>query len=74
MSRKYAIFCNSIGETQCGSDSVLRLDGRLNFLSHLYIAKQYRLSYLENFPHKADNWTHVMFTQDIKKISEPYSL
>jgi hypothetical protein len=72
----FAFLCNDKGETTCGSDTVVHVDGRLNFINKIEVVRQYRESFRKNFPDKYEFWTHVFFAKTIRGAScnSPYRL
>lgn len=67
---KYAIFCNQNGFVPCGSDSYYRLDGRNTFETQIEDARKRRESFKNNFPHKYNEFSHVMLTDSINATSK----
>lgn len=62
----YAFLCNDKGETLCGSDGVLVVDGRLSAKRMKEKASEYRERFKLNFRWKYDHWTHVFFAPTIR--------
>lgn len=62
----YAFLCNDKGETLCGSDGVLVVDGRLSAKKRKEKASEYRERFKSHFRSKYDYWTHVFFAPNIR--------
>lgn len=51
--------CNDKGETMCGTDGHVSIDGRFGLYRLIGACWDYRASFKKNFPHKYQYWTHV---------------
>ena len=63
---RYAFLCDSTGKTLCGSDGVLRLDGRFGRDRALAAIRDYRAKFKMHFRAKHDFWTHVFLAETIR--------
>ena len=55
--------CNNKGETMCGTDGHLNIDGRYGLIRTLNECYMYRERFKANFPHKYQYWTHVLLNR-----------
>lgn len=62
---KYAILCDSLGETLCGTDGYIPLDGRFGEQRIRTEVLHYRMRFFKNFQHKWEHWTHYMITTSV---------
>lgn len=67
-----AALCDKNGDTQCGSDGYVHVDGRLTLENQVEAARQYRERFRLHFRHKYDTWTHVMIAPDIRSLPGPH--
>lgn len=68
-----ACFCDKDGISQIGTDSYLRVDGRLTSDNQVREAREYRERFKKNFRPKYDGMTHVMLVRRIKDLPDPYN-
>lgn len=59
--------CNSKGQTLCGSDGAISIDGRLNFTNVREEVSEYKNRFKANFTHKFDYWTHFKIVPDFRR-------
>ena len=58
MSTKVTL-CNDKGESLCGTDGHLQIDGRFGLYRLIQACWDYRTRFQKNFKGKYDYWTHV---------------
>ena len=61
-----AFLCDHNGQTMCGTDGVVHVDGRKTTTNQIQEAREYRERFKKHFPHKYDSWTHVFFAKSVK--------
>ena len=52
------VLTNADGQTMCGTDGILNVDGRYCMERVWEVVRDYRERYKKNFPHKFEFWTH----------------
>lgn len=69
-----AVLCDENGRTFLGSDGYLRVDGRFTRQNQVKQVRTYREKFKQNFPHKYEQWTHVMFVTSLDDLTRrtPY--
>jgi hypothetical protein len=60
--------CDNEGVTMLGSDGHFNIDKRFGMYNVCVTVLEYRESFLKNFPHKAEYWTHFRYKGKIWKI------
>ena len=62
----YAFLCNSTGKTLCGSDGVIRIDGRFGRIKAMQAIRDYKARFKTHFRPRHDFWTHVFLSKTIR--------